>query len=139
MSEQKPLNFEKNGSVSVWYSTVPFLEIPDSYFEVDEKGLTPWAHNFQIAGYNEEHMETNGRETGTLSARQIAGECSFSSSFADDVAHKIKKMGDEQITWMVLVYDFEYRPKKTKVYKDDIVNYVGSFPYRDDADSLYEV
>ena len=138
MSNNAPLNFNKNGVVSVWYSTMPFSRIPDSYFKVDKQGLTPWAHNFHIGPYNEENMETNGREKGTVSARRAVGECSFSSSFADGVVQKIKKLGDEQVTWMILLYDFEYRPKKTKAFEDDVVKYVGAFPYDHEADSLFE-
>jgi hypothetical protein len=138
MTDQNIPPFEKEGKISVWISTFPYNEIPDSYFEEDEQGLGSWAHNFKIGSYDPEDMETNGADTGTVHAEKAIGECSCSQSYIDAVTHKIKKMGISDLTWVIIMFDFEYRPKKTKVYKDEFVQYVGSFPYDDEADCVSE-
>lgn len=138
MTDQGVFEFEKEGKVSVWFSTVPYNTIPDSYFEEDENGLGPWAHHFKISSYDPEDMETNGADLGTVKPEKAIGECSYSQSYVDLVVHKINKMGYSDVTWVILVFDFEYRPKKTKVYKDEYVHFVGSYPYDESADCVIE-
>ncbi|MEH6577860.1 MAG: immunity 22 family protein [Amphritea sp.] len=132
------MNFEKEGVVSVWYSTVPYLEIPDSYFEEDENGLDQWARNFQIGQYDAELLETNGTDSGTIAIIDAIGPCSYSCSYGEAVIHKINKIGDQQASWIILLFDYEYRPKKTKIHQDEYVKFVGAFPYDMVADSLIE-
>jgi hypothetical protein len=138
MTDPSIFEFDKEGKISVWFSTVPYHEIPDSYFEEDENGLGPWAHHFKISSYDSADMETNGAEQGTVKAEKAVGECSYSRSYVDLVVHKINKMGADEITWVIILFDFEYRPKKTKVYKDEYVQYAGSFPYDENADCVSE-
>ncbi len=128
--------FEKEGRVSVWFSTHPYQEVPDSYFDEDEQGLCAWAKNFKISAYDHECLETNGAESGDIDIDKAVGQCSYSRSYAEKVEHKINKMGFKKVTWVILLFDYEYRPKKTKVYEDDYVKFVGSYPYDFNADSL---
>jgi len=127
-------SFEKHGKVSVWCSNVSYDAIPDSYFEEDDQGLDAWAKNFDICAYDPENMETNGVASGTGSIRDIIGQCSYSSAFGELVVHKINKMGYNEVSWIILLFDFEYRNKLTKIHEDEFVQYVGSFVY--DMDSL---
>ena len=130
------MDFNKEGIVSVWYSTVDYSSIPNSYFEEDEQGLDQWARNFQIPGYDPENMETNGCETGLADAATIITPCSWSGSWGEPVVKKIAKLGDNKISWLVLMFDFEYRAKKTKIFDDEYVRFVGCFPYNSDAGEL---
>ena len=137
--DKTPLpNFEKYGKVSVWCSTISYETIPDSYFVEDEEGVDPWAKNFLINEYDHENMETNGVASGMASVKSIIEDCSYSSAYGEGVIHKITKMGHPQVSWIILLFDFEYRNKLTKIHEDEYVQYVGSFVYDMDAISLAE-
>ena len=97
MTTATAINFEKEGVVSVWYSTATYLEIPDSYFEEDENGLDQWARNFQIGQYDAELLETNGTDSGTMAIIDAIGPCSYSNSYGEAVIHKINKMGRHSV------------------------------------------
>jgi len=131
-------SFEKHGKVSVWCSTISYDTIADSYFEEDEQGLDAWARNFSITDYDHENMETNGVASGTALVKSIIQDCSYSSAYGEGVIHKISKMGHQQVSWIILLFDFEYRNKLTKIHEDDVVQYVGSFVYDMDSTSLAE-
>ena len=131
-------SFEKHGKVSVWCSTISYETIPDSYFEEDDQGLDTWARNFSINEYDHENMETNGVASGTAIVKSIIEDCSYSSAYGEGVIHKISKMGHQQVSWIILLFDFEYRNKITKIHEDQYVQYVGSFVYDMDAISLAE-
>ena len=47
-------------------------------------------------------------------------------------------MGHSEVSWIILLFDFEYRNKITKIHEDDYVQYVGSFVYDMDAITLAE-
>ena len=140
MSTENPAlpSFEKGGKVSVWCSTVSYDTIPDSYFEEDDQGLDAWARNFTINEYDHENMETNGVASGTSLVKNIIEDCSYSSAYGEGVVHKINKMGHQQVSWIILLFDFEYRNKITKIHEDEYVQYVGSFVYDMDSISLAE-
>jgi hypothetical protein len=131
-------SFEKHGKVSVWCSTLSYDTIPDSYFEEDDQGLDAWAQNFNISQYDHENMETNGVASGTALVKRIIEDCSYSSGYGDGIIHKINKMGHSEVSWIILLFDFEYRNKITKIHEDDYVQYVGSFVYDMDAITLAE-
>jgi len=131
-------SFEKHGKVSVWCSTISYETIPDSYFEEDDQGLDTWARNFNINEYDHENMETNGVASGTALVKSIIEDCSYSSAYGEGVIHKIGKMGHQQVSWIILLFDFEYRNKITKIHEHQYVQYVGSFVYDMDAISLAE-
>ncbi|MDC9719098.1 MAG: immunity 22 family protein [Gammaproteobacteria bacterium] len=138
-SDSTPLSsFEKHGKVSVWCSSISYDTIPDSYFEENDDGLDAWARNFNISQYDHENMETNGVASGTASVKSIVEDCSYSSGYGEGVIHKINKMGHLEISWLILLFDFEYRNKITKIHEDEYVQYVGSFVYDMDAISLAE-
>jgi hypothetical protein len=131
-------SFEKHGKVSVWCSTTSYDTIPDSYFEEDDNGIEAWARNFAITEYDHENMETNGVASGTALVKSIIEDCSYSSAYGEGIIHKISKMGHEQVSWIILLFDFEYRNKLTKIHEDEYVQYVGSFMYDMDSISLAE-
>ena len=131
-------SFEKHGKVSVWCSSVSYDTIPDRYFEEDEDGTDAWSRGFAISQYEHENMETNGVASGTAAVKDIVEQCSYSSAYGLGVVHKINKMGHQQISWLILLFDFEYRNKLTKIHEDEYVQYVGSFVYDMDALTLAE-
>jgi hypothetical protein len=131
-------SFEKYGKVSVWCSTISYDTIPDSYFEEDDNGIEAWARNFSITEYDHENMETNGVASGTALVKSIIEDCSYSSAYGEGIIHKINKMGHQQVSWIILLFDFEYRNKITKIHEDEYVQYVGSFVYDMDSISLAE-
>ncbi len=132
--------FDKEGMVSIWVSQVPYADIPDDYFD-EKKGRIPlneWAGNFRFNTFDTENIEMNGAYEGTVHIKRAAGECSYSRSYIDALVAKAVKLDLEKITWIILLFDFEYYPKKTGVFKDRYVNFVGSYPYDSEADNLYE-
>ena len=131
-------SFEKFDKVSVWCSTTSYDTIPDSYFEEDDNGIEAWARNFAITQYDHENMETNGVASGTALVKSIIEDCSYSSAYGEGIIHKINKMGHDQVSWIILLFDFEYRNKLTKIHEDEYVQYVGSFMYNMDAITLAE-
>lgn len=84
-------------------------------------------------------METNGAETGTVKIKEAAGQCSFSTSYIETLMSKAKKLKVEDITWIILLFEFEYSPKVSGVEKDQYTTFLGAFNYDDEADNLYEL
>lgn len=132
------MNFEKEGVVSVWFSTVDFSTVPEAYFEADGEWPDQWSRGFKITQYDEELQELNGCESGTESAEALLAPCSYSASYADAVSKKIIKLGHDKICWLVLMFDFEYRAKKTQCFNDDYMQFAGAFPYSLTADSIID-
>jgi len=136
---ESEFQFNKHGKVSVWFSTQPYDQITDAYFTANMDGQEQWMQNFHMTDVEVENLELNGVEQGLDDIMAILGPCSYSSGFASLVEHKIKKMGEPQIAWVLLLFDYEYRPKKTKTYRDDTLRFVGSYPYDMDDQSLVEI
>jgi hypothetical protein len=140
----KGLLFNKKNKVSVWASQVPYADIPDEYFEEafsknNTRAKNTWSDNFKMRYFDPEAMETNGAQTGLVSIKQAAGECSFSSSFIEPLMSKAKKKNLLEVSWIILLFEYEYSAKLSGVESDDFVTLVGAFNYDDDADNLFEV
>ncbi|MBY4676645.1 immunity 22 family protein [Marinobacterium arenosum] len=135
-------DFRCEDKVSIWVSQTPYALIPDSYFEEDFrcKGGAPvneWAGNYGFGFYDGERLATNGVMEGSVSLQHCAGECSFSSSFVEELLAQARTQQLEQITWLILLYDFAYDPQQTGVTEDAYTRFVGVFDYNDEADGLY--
>ncbi len=143
-ANDKGLLFNKKNKVSVWVSTQPYANIPDEYFEEsfsknNTRARNQWSDNFKMRYFKPEDMETNGSMEGTINIEKAAGQCSFSSSFISPLLSKAKKKNISEITWIVLLFDYEYSAKLSGVEADEYLTLLGAFSYEDDADSLYEV
>ncbi|MDQ7051139.1 MAG: immunity 22 family protein [Enterobacterales bacterium] len=141
---EKAYLFDKKYKVSVWASKVPYAEIPDDYFEEsffknNTRAKNQWSNNFKIRYFKPDEMETNGSYEGLKAIQEIAGACSFSSSYIDNLMSKAKKKNLLEISWLVLLFDFEYSSKQTLVEADDYLILLGAFNYDDEADSLIEL
>lgn len=137
-------DFTKKGKVSIWVSQYPYADIPDDYFEEalsrnNTRATNTWSDNFNLKFFNPEKIETNGSHGGTISIEKAAGECSFSCSFIDILMSKVRQKKLEQITWIVLLFEYKYSPKISKVVSDSYLTFIGAFDYDDDAVSLYEI
>lgn len=136
--------FAKKNKVSIWASKHPYAEIPEEYFEEhfsknNTRASNTWSSNFKMRYFRPEDMETNGSQDGTINIKQAAGECSFSCSYIDVLMSKAKKKGLLEITWLILLFEYEYSAKASGVESDEYVTLLGAFNYDDDADSLYEM
>ena len=136
--------FSKKNKVSVWASTHPYAEIPDEYFEEsftknNTRATNTWSKNFKIRYFNPANMETNGAHEGSINIKQAIGECSFSASFIEVLMSKARKKQLEEVTWVVVLFEYEYSPKVSGIEKDQYLTLVGAFDYDDDAESLYEI
>lgn len=137
-------DFSKKGKVSVWALQHPYEDVPDEYFEETfshnkTRATNTWSSNFNLAFFNPDNMETNGAHKGTVSIKKAAGECSFSSSYIEVLMSKARKKKLEQVTWIIMLFEYEYSPKMSGVDKDDCMVFLGAFDYDDSADNLFEV
>lgn len=143
-SGDKTFLFAKKHKVSIWASNHLYQEIPEEYFEETfSKGGTRakniWTSNFKIRYFRPEDMETNGSMEGLINIKQAVGECSFSCSFIDNLMSKAKKKNLLEVSWIVLLYEFEYSTKTSGVDSDEYLTLLGAFNYDDDAESLFEI
>lgn len=140
---EKGFDFTKRNKVSIWVSQHPYQDIPDAYFEEtfshkNKRATNTWSDNFRLQYFDPDYMETNGVQTGTVSIKKAAGECSFSSSYIEPLLNKAKKKKLTSITWIVLLYEHEYSVKRSSIGKDTYLTFVGAFDYDDSAKNLYE-
>ena len=136
--------FNKKNKVSIWASKHPYADIPEDYFEEtfsknNTRAKNTWSSNFKIRYFRPEDLETNGSHEALIDIKQAAGECSFSSSFIEPLLSKAKKKDLLQISWIILLFEYEYSAKATGVESDDYLTLLGAFNYDDDADSLIEI
>lgn len=141
---EKGFLFSKKNKVSVWASTHPYADIPDEYFEEkfsknNTRATNTWSKNFKMRYFSPSQMETNGAHEGTINIKQAVGECSFSSSFIEVLMSKAKKKKIKEITWVILLFEYEYSTKISGIESDEYVTLVGAFDYDDSAESLVEV
>ncbi len=137
-------DFSKKNKVSVWASQHPYADIPDAYFEEtfsrnNTRATNTWSKNFRLKYFMPENMETNGAMDGLIDIKQAVGECSFSASFMDVLMSKARKKQLEQVTWVVVLFEYEYSVKLSATGKDEYLTFLGAFDYDDDADSVYDV
>lgn len=137
-------DFSKKGKVSVWASQHPYEDVPDEYFEEkfsrnNTRATNTWSGNFYLKFFNPENMETNGAHEGTVNVKNAVGECSFSCSYIDVLMSKARKKKLEEVTWIVMLFEYEYSPKISGVDKDTYMTFLGAFDYDDGADNLYEI
>ena len=141
---KKGFLFSKKNKVSVWASTHPYADIPEAYFEErfsknNTRASNTWSDNFKIRYFSPSKMETNGTHEGTISIKQAVGECSFSSSFIEVLMSKAKKKKLNEVTWVILLFEYEYSAKLSAIESDEYVTLVGAFDYDDDTESLFEI
>lgn len=135
-------DFTKKYKVSVWVSQHPYADIPDEYFEEtfshkNTRAVNEWSKHYNLQYFRPDNMETNGTENGLVDIQKAAGECSYSSSFMPVLMSKARKKKMEQISWIILLYEYEYSLKISGVEKDKYTIFLGAFDYDDGADSLY--
>lgn len=131
--------FHKKNKVSVWVSTTPYADIPDEYFEETffknkTRAKNQFSDNFKIRYFSPEHLETNGAMTGTIKLEKAVEECSYADSFIKNLMNKAAKKKLTDITWVVLLYEFEYSSKQTGMGKDDYLTLLGAFNYDAELD-----
>jgi len=136
--------FFKKNKVSIWASKHPYAEIPEEYFEEtyfknNTRTRNTWSDNFKIRYFRDEDMETNGSMDGLVDIKQAVGECSFSESYIESLMSKAKKKDFLQVSWVILLFEYEYSAKISGIENDEYVTLLGAFSYDDDAENVYEV
>jgi hypothetical protein len=136
--------FNKKGKVSIWASKHTYKDIPDDYFEEtfsknNTRAQNTWSKNFKIRYFNPESLETNGTNKGLSDIKQIAGQCSYSTSFIDNLMGKARNKNLTEVSWLILLYEFEYSAKTSAVESDKYVTLLGAFNYDDGANNLFEL
>ncbi|KXI28465.1 immunity 22 family protein [Paraglaciecola hydrolytica] len=138
---EKGLLFAKKNKVSVWASQHPYADIPDEYFEEiffknNTRAKNRWSENYLIRYFVPDNMETNGAHEGTIDIQTAAGQCSCSSSFMVNLLSKAKKNNMQQVSWVILLFEYEYSAKLSGVAQDEYTTFLGAFNYDADSDSL---
>lgn len=133
--------FKKKNKVSVWVSTTPYADIPDEYFEEtffknNTRAKNEWSNNFNMRYFSPEYLETNGAMEGTISIEKAVNECSYADSFIKNLMSKAEKKKLTDITWIVLLYEYEYSARVSGVAKDKYLNLLGAFDY--DAEEEFD-
>lgn len=136
-------DFSKRGKVSIWASQHPYAEVPDAYFEESfshkkTRATNSWSKNFNLRFFNPENMETNGVHEGTIALKKAVGECSFSTSYIKGLLSKARKKTMEDVSWVILLFDYEYSAKISGVTKDNYMTFLGAFDYNGEAENVYE-
>ncbi len=139
-SELKGHLFQKKNKVSVWASTHPYADIPDEYFEEsfsknNTRATNQWSKNFNMRYFSPELLETNGAMKGTLGIREAVNACSYADSFIENLMSKANKKKLINITWVVLLYEYEYSSKVSNIFKDEYLTMLGAFTY--DAEEAF--
>src|SRR5262249_40344815 len=93
--------------------------------------------DFGFGYYNVDSHEANNIADGPKSIERLIGECSFSSSFLSKAVAAAKKEGFESPSAVFLLYDIDYRPKKTGVSRSKYMAFIGSFRYDPDSDFAF--
>lgn len=132
-------DFDAEGVVSIWAAVSPLSRIPDDYFDErygdDEIPLSRFCEDFGFGWFDHDFMDTNISEGRAASIEKLIGQCSYSSSFLDQAVAQANKLRLEKTQWVTLLFDFKYDPKQTGITKSKYVEFVGSFPYSQDAPS----
>lgn len=137
--ETKGFLFQKKNKVSVWVSTHPYADIPDDYFaetffKNNTRAKNQWSDNFKMRYFSPEHLETNGAMIATINIEEAVTECSYADSFIKNLMSKARKKKLLNITWVVLLYEFEYSSKQTGMGKDEYLTLLGAFDYDAEKD-----
>ncbi len=141
MSRYDQLNvydFERPGVVSIWVATVPLSRIPKNYLKENgdnEDGpFNRFSADFGFAGgYDHDTVDTNASPGRAKSIADLLGECSYSSSFVGRAAAEAKKRGLDKTQFVFLLYDARYPARRTKITKSEFMEFLGCFPYDDEA------
>jgi len=141
---EKGFLFSKKNKVSIWASTHPYADIPEAYFEEkfsknNTRATNTWSKNFKMRYFSPSKMETNGAYEGTIDIKQAVSECSFSSSFIEVLMSKAKKKKLSEVTWIILLFEYEYSAKISGIESDEYVTLVGAFDYDDDVENQNEI
>jgi len=131
--------FQKKNKVSVWASTHPYTDIPDEYFDEsfsknNTRATNQFSKNFKMHYFSPDHLETNGAMEGTVKIRDAVSACSYADSFIENLMSKAKKKNLTNITWVVLLYEYEYSSKVSNIYKDEFLTMLGAFTYDAEED-----
>ncbi|MCW8875572.1 MAG: immunity 22 family protein [Kangiellaceae bacterium] len=140
----KGYDFTKKNKVTVWASKFPYADIPEEYFEESfsnkgKRARNQWSDNYKIRFFNPEHMETNGSMEGFIDIEQAVGECSFSQSFIKPLLNKAKQKDFLKVSWVILLFDYEYSAKATDIDLDKYTSLLGAFTFDEEAESIFEI
>ena len=127
---------EDEDVVSIWAAAVPLSKIPADYFEEnydDERPLNHFCEEFGFGTYDHDFVDTNASENGPADIRELLAACSYGTSFADAAAAAAEKLGLARTEYVILLYNFRYEPKVTRVRKTSHLAFIGCFPFDSDA------
>ena len=133
VSRYGPPHFNKDGFVSIWVAVAPLSKIPSDYFDErygdEEVTLTKFYGDFGFGYFDHDFVDTNGSKGRAQSIEKLIAACSFSSSYVEQAAAEAKRRGLEKTQYVVLLYDFKYDPKQTKITENSYMAFIESFPY----------
>ncbi|WP_196140797.1 immunity 22 family protein [Aliikangiella sp. G2MR2-5] len=144
LKTEKGYDFTKKNKVTIWASNFPYIDIPDEYFEEifshkGQRARNQWSSNYQLRFFVPEHLETNGSTEDLIDFERAVGECSFSESFIKPAINKARQNNLLKVSWVILLFDYEYSTKTTGILNDQYTHCIGAFTYDEESDSVYEV
>jgi hypothetical protein len=132
--------FEKKDIVSIWVAIVPWDQLPSVYFKEhygrdDDEPFTQFSDDFGFGFFDHDFVDTNGSPGQPEPIERLLGQCSFSSSYLQEATAEARKRGLGRTQFVFLLYDIEYQPKTTNVWRSSYMAFLGSFRYDSTAPS----
>ena len=66
---------------------------------------------------------------GTINIEKAIDACSYADSFLPNLISKAKKKKITDVTWVVLLYEYEYSTRVSGIAKDEYLTLLGAFDY----------
>lgn len=126
---------EKN-IVSIWVAKRPLLEIPEDYFKEnyddddDDSPFNAFSSDFGFGYYDHDFVESycfDDQRGAELSEHLKL--LSYSASFMDKAIKKARELKIEKTSFVFLIYNFKYDPKKTRISESNYFRFLGAFPF----------
>ena len=63
----------------------------------------------------------------------------FQKSYINNLFSKATKLNLTKVSWVILLFEYEYSARLTGVDKDEYLTFIGAFNYDDEAENVYEI
>ncbi len=115
--------FDENSFVSIWLGLEDDSNDPD--------GLDVLQDLCGVGYYDLDNQEANCFDFKTVSVSRLLDELSYSETYIDEAIARSKELGIKEAKWVIVQYNFAYKPDKVnRVISPDPV-FVGVFAYSD--------
>lgn len=128
--------------VSIWVAHTDFDAIPESYMQYnigggDDEPWSAFTDNFGFGFYDddsvESHLQPDLRRAPLYEQLKFL---SYSSSFIEAAVEEAQQRNLDKTSFVFLMYNFAYDPNVTGIQRDDYLEFLGSFAFDPESDSV---